>query len=223
MERLTVPALKYELQKREIDCKGVKAVLVQRLTQALNDEGCDPDSYVSDFGGALPGAAQTGDSSSDRDAVHVSPDDSASQITIRDERPRSVLSRASRSSRHSDRSLRSETSIRMAEAAKTAELKARAAMLKERRDVEEQELQEMMKIKEMEAESRRREEEMEMKRIKVEMKMRQMKEDLALRTEIMEGEARARAIALEDHSTLLFYRLLLCPSSLRNTSFVTGL
>ncbi|XP_043193363.1 uncharacterized protein LOC122365846 [Amphibalanus amphitrite] len=68
----------------------------------------------------------------------------------------------------------------MAEAAKTAELKARAAMLKEKRDVEEQELQEMMKIK------------------KMELKIRQRKEDLALRIEIKEAEARAQAITEEE-------------------------
>ena len=201
MERLTVPALKYELQKRALDCKGLKAVLVRRLTQALNDEGLDPDSYVSDFDSILHGATQTVDKSSDRDSADeggVAPDDSASQVSKRVEDTRSVLSQGSRTSRQSSRTIRSDASLRIAQAAKTAELLARASMLKEKRDVEEQELQEMMKIKKMEADARRAQEEMEMKKMEVELKMRQKKEDLTLRTEIKEAEARVQAIDEEE-------------------------
>ncbi|XP_050523947.1 scaffold attachment factor B2-like isoform X2 [Daktulosphaira vitifoliae] len=45
---LKVPELRTELEKRDLDKSGVKAVLLERLQKALIDEGEDPESYLFD-------------------------------------------------------------------------------------------------------------------------------------------------------------------------------
>ena len=54
MDKFTIPVLKHELSKRAMDTRGVKAVLRQRLTQALLREGSDPATYVTDFLSSTP-------------------------------------------------------------------------------------------------------------------------------------------------------------------------
>lgn len=60
MDKFTLPVLKHELRKRQMDSRGVKAVLVQRLRDALVEEGRDPDSYLSDFNGQQAGSLPHG-------------------------------------------------------------------------------------------------------------------------------------------------------------------
>ena len=183
MDKLTVRTLKYELQKRQLDSRGVKAVLMQRLRDVLVQEGHDPDAYISDFeiavSGPVEGAAASHGQHDARKMLDVGPEDSASQVS-RHGGSRSALSRASGTSRQSRSSVRSSASLRLEEATKRADLLARASMGKVKRDMEEQELQKMMEMKRMELE------------------MRQRREDLELQTEIAASEARARAIEEEE-------------------------
>ena len=170
MDRFTLPILKYELRKRQLDSKGVKAVLVQRLRVALGEEGRDPDSYTSDFEGAQAEPASRKDDVRPEEALEqlgddVAPGDSASQVC---KDAASSVSHGSRRSGRSCSSVRSVASMRVAEVARRAELVARASMLKEKRELEDREL-----------------------------KMKQDKEDLALRTELKEAEARMNAILRE--------------------------
>ena len=49
MDKLTIPMLKSELQRRELPTRGAKMVLTDRLRQALENEGKDPGSYSSEI------------------------------------------------------------------------------------------------------------------------------------------------------------------------------
>ena len=172
MDRLTVQTLKHELLKRQLDSRGVKSVLKQRLRAALIEEGCDPDSYVSDFGVPPSASAQGSTTHPAADDVHSAPDvgpgDSASQVSRRGD-SRSALSHGSASSQRSRSSVRSSASRLLDEAVKKADLSARASMSKLKRDMEAQELQ-----------------------------MRWRREDLELQTEMIASEARSRAILEEE-------------------------
>ena len=168
MDKLTLPALKYELRSRQLDPKGVKAVLQQRLRDALSEEGRDPDSYVSDFDSRSDAVPPKGDirpgETLTQQGDDVTPEDSASQV-----RGGSSISHGSRRSRRSCSSVHSVASMRAAEAARRAELVARASMLKEKRELEDREL-----------------------------KMKQDREDLILRTELKETDARMEALMREE-------------------------
>ena len=168
MDKLTLPALKYELRSRQLDPRGVKAVLQQRLRDALSEEGRDPESYVSDFDSRSEAVPPKGDirpgETLTQQGDDVTPEDSASQV-----RGGSSISHGSRRSGRSCSSVRSVASMRAAEAARRAELVARASMLKEKRELEDREL-----------------------------KMKQDREDLILRTELKETDARMEALMREE-------------------------
>ena len=173
MDKFTLPVLKHELRKRQLDSRGVKAVLVQRLGDALVEEGRNPDSYISDFNGqqsgSLPhGAGRQADNASIQQDTEVGPGDSVSQVG---RNVGSTVSQGSRKSVRSSSSMRSVASMRVAEAARKAELMARASMLKEKRKLEGEEL-----------------------------RMRQDIEDLELRTKMREADARLNAILREEAS-----------------------
>ena len=213
MDKFTIPVLKHELGKRAIDTKGVKAVLRQTLAQALLSEGLDPATYVSDFsqstlaecsasaaanvgkqrgrddGRELErfGSPALGDSMTrknpqqgERDGGAVG-DDADSVVS----RCSSVRTKCSTSPLHS------VASIRALEAAKRAELQARATFHKERRTVEEEELQ-----LELERQKRKAQQEMELKEMELRQKLRtrRRKEELQIRQQLAEADAREKAL-----------------------------
>ena len=235
MDKLTIPMIKSELQKRTLPTKGAKAVLADRLRRALETEGKDPNSYASEFllSGSCGQEKQASDGRSDEpgrsgggnavmsslstpaaaiDDAHTAPEDiqqphedggkdeedddhedtrvvgepdlgktaavgAARTSGMNDPRhlrddAASVVSCRSVGSKGSAASTRSVTLLKMEEAAKRAELQVRASFLGEKRQLEDDELEQRM----------------------LEVQNRRKMEDLELRTKLAEVEARQRAM-----------------------------
>lgn len=112
MENLTFIELKANLRTRDLDTRGSKAVLLERLRNALENEGTDLNAYFNTL------------------RPPVGPEDSVSQISHRSAGSR----RSSVSSRHSI------MVTRAMEAANKAGLKARASTIRKKQSKEQEEM-----------------------------------------------------------------------------------